>query len=275
MRTILEDSALVLDDAKQSSLVVADLHLGFSAEIRAAKGVAIPEEQDAMRARLESLIRKHHPAALYIVGDLKHTLSADSAFNWKTIPDFVGSISSLLPVTLIPGNHDGDLEALLPRSVAITDVRGKIIDAEDFPVGLLHGHTWPSEEVLSAGLVIMGHQHPSIRRTRSVPSPVAGAIGVKRSLGTFPVVMKSSLDTGCVRRSLRLPANHHTGKVELVILPSFNPLISGIALNDRDVVLDGPLFERGCIDLPASEVFSVDGVLLGTVGDLQQIQRND
>jgi len=275
MRTILEDSALVLDDGKQSSLVVADLHLGFSAEMSAAKGVAIPAEHDAMRLRLESLIRKHHAVALYILGDVKHTLSADRSFNWKTIPEFVGSISSMLPVTLIPGNHDGDLEALLPRSVTVTNVRGIVIGPGDSPVGLFHGHAWPSEEVLSAGLVVTGHQHPSIRRTRSAPSPVAGVMGVKRSLGTIPVVMKGILDTDCVRRNLGLSTEHYAKRAELVVLPSFNPLVSGIALNDRNPVFDGPVFERGCIDLLASEVFSVDGILLGTVRDLQQAQRNN
>ena len=98
---------------------------------------------------------------------------------------------------------------------------------------------------------------------------------MKRSLGTLPVVLKGHLDTDCVRRNLGLPTDHHTRRVEMVILPSFNPLVSGIALNDQYPVFDGPVFQRGCVDLFASEVFSVDGILLGTVRALQQAQRND
>ncbi len=56
----------------------------------------------------------------------------------------------------------------------------------------------------------------------------------------------------------------------LTTLPSFNQLISGIAVNSPRSEFQGPLFENSCVDVLESEIYSTDGLYLGTIGWMRE-----
>jgi len=269
METILEDKALVLHTEDYTALVITDLHLGYEVDLTNRTGAIFPSQHQNMLQRLENLIEKYGVEKIYILGDIKHTITVDSQYNWEVIPEFMNAISKLGRITIIPGNHDGNLEALLPRHATICDVRGMVIEDDTDSVGLIHGHAWPSVDLLETKVLVAGHNHPTVRRLKNVSSPKIGRPERYRSADIVPVVLRSNLDKNCIRNHLGVLNLDEEDKGILVTLPSFNELITGVYVNRPDFGLIGPLFDNGCADFPTSEVYSVDGIYLGTIESLQ------
>ena len=144
-----------------------------------------------------------------------------------------------------------------------------VIENDTDSVGLMHGHAWPSVDLLETKVLVAGHNHPTVRRLKNVSSPKIGRPERYRSADIVPVVLRSNLDKNCVRNHLGALNLDEEDKGILVTLPSFNELITGVYVNRPDVSLIGPLFDNGCADFPTSEVYSVDGIYLGTIESLQ------
>ena len=172
-------------------------------------------------------------------------------------------------MTVIPGNHDGDVIALLPRNVEMGDVHGERIVFDSHSVGLMHGHAWPSSDVLECDTIIMGHNHPTVRRVKDVSSSQIGRPDRIRSSHIIPVALKMKLDRDCVRRAqgqLEIQNRFST----LIVLPSFNDLLTGVYVNRPGVKLHGPFFENNCTAMNDVEVYSADGIFLGPMTLLQK-----
>ncbi|MHA2386304.1 MAG: metallophosphoesterase [Candidatus Thorarchaeota archaeon] len=256
METVFEDRALVIQTDDKTVLLIADLHLGYEHELYETKGVSFPSQHSKMLKRISTLSEKYSVSEVYVIGDVKHTITAHSHFNWSLIPDFMSGLSDLAPTCVIPGNHDGDLLPLLPRKVTVVDVHGIAI-GESEKVGLVHGHAWPSPEVLDSKILVIGHNHPTIRNVRAVDAPDLDRPDRRRYAGVIPVVLKSKLDKNCVRQGIG------------VLEPSFNEMFAGLQVNTPRTEFHGPIFENKCANLLASEVYSISGVYLGTVESLQ------
>ena len=92
---------------------------------------------------------------------------------------------------------------------------------------------------------------------------------MKRYAGSVPVILQSMLSKNCVRRHMGL-LEIDDDRAVLVTLPSFNQLISGLAINSSQSEMQGPFFENDCANLIDSEVYSTDGLFLGTVGWMRE-----
>jgi len=228
-----------------------------------------------MISRLKHLIHTYNIDRLFIIGDVKHSIMVDSAYNWSVVPEFMDELSAFVKIVIIPGNHDGDLEAILPRSVVLGSVQGTIFSDNGYSVGLIHGHAWPSREVLDSDLIVMGHTHPAIKREKRVTAPDLGRTERIRSLAWIPVILRSRLDKQCVRMKMGIEEETKDSEGKLLVLPGFNPLLTGISINRIDSELQGPFYTNGCIDFLDSDVLSTQGVFLGKVKLLRKkSQRN-
>ncbi|MFX1266201.1 MAG: hypothetical protein ACFFH0_12515, partial [Promethearchaeota archaeon] len=166
--------------------------------------------------------------------------------------------------------HDGDLLALLPRNVTLVDVRGAVIGEGEEAIGLLHGHSWPSPEVLGAQMLVIGHNHPTLRNVRTVDAPEIDRADRRRFAGVIPVILRSKLDKTCVRQSIGAPEAPDDSEGVVVTLPSFNELFSGVQVNTPKTTFYGPFFENGCASIVKSDVYSIAGLYLGTVESLRK-----
>jgi putative SbcD/Mre11-related phosphoesterase len=270
MEIILEDRGLIIRGDSVSALVISDLHLGIEEEISEERGIHFPLQDTIIIERIKALVCKYELSRLYITGDIKHTILADISYNWEILPEFMQSLTGIVETVVIPGNHDGDLESLLPRSIELADVHGIVIGEADEKVGLYHGHSWPAPELLETSLVIAGHSHPSVSRFRTVSRPEIGRRDRRRYAGSVPVVLNSKLQKNCVRQNLGMLEIPEDDKATLTTLPSFNQLISGISVNSPRSEFQGPIFESSCVDIPNTEVFSIDGLYLGTIGWMRE-----
>jgi putative SbcD/Mre11-related phosphoesterase len=270
MELLFEDRALILCFNEFTLLVVVDLHLGFESELLKRKGVAFPIQHPIMLKRLTKLIEKYEVDMLYILGDVKHTLGADCKYNWELLPEFLMTLQDMVELYIIPGNHDGNLESLMPRNMKLENVRGKIIKDESTSVGLFHGHAWPSAELLSARMFVIGHNHPTLHRYKMVSAPDTGRPERKRFGVIVPIIIKSKMDKNCVRQCIGSDVIQSDGFGTLISLPSFNELLAGVAVNKSNSNLSGPVFENNCVDFLSSGVYSIDEIYLGTVKSIRQ-----
>jgi len=85
-----------------------------------------------------------------------------------------------------------------------------------------------------------------------------------------PVVLNSELRKNCVRQHLGILEIPEDDKATLTTLPSFNQIITGIAVNSPRSDFQGPIFENSCVDILDTEVFSIDGLYLGTIGWMRE-----
>lgn len=270
MEIIFEDRGMIIRSEELSALIISDLHLGIEDEISEEKGVHFPLQHSNILDRVNSLVTKYDITELFIIGDVKHTIFTDTPYNWEILPEFMSNLNEIADTTVIPGNHDGDLESLLPRSVRLTDVRGIVIGKGREKIGLLHGHSWPDPLLLETSKIVIGHSHPSVNRFRVVSTPELGRSERRRFAGSVPVILQSQLSKNCVRRQMGLLEIEKDDRAILVTLPSFNQLISGLAVNLPRSEMQGTFFENSCTSLLDSEVFSIEGLFLGTVGWMRE-----
>lgn len=141
-----------------NALVVADLHLGCEAALE-YQGLSLPRMQTRrLKQTLIAYIKRLKPDRLVVAGDLKHNFSRNLIQEWNDVADFVRSISALVDVEVVRGNHDNYLGAILsefhlPLRSELRIGRFRII----------HGHFGAAQ-----GPTVMGHIHPSITLTDDV-----------------------------------------------------------------------------------------------------------
>jgi putative SbcD/Mre11-related phosphoesterase len=234
--------ALVIDDR---ILVVADLHIGMEMELKEA-GFILPSQTEKITDRLISILEDVRPERLVILGDLKHNIPKTSRQEWDDVPLLVQALQEYVEeVDVIPGNHDGGLGRMLPGTVRVRSPRGTTIG----DVGLFHGHAWPSKEVMSTKIAIMGHDHPTIMFVDNLGMKAAKRCWVR---------------TNFRRKSER----YETMPKELIVMPAFNDFCGGTPINDPKSKLLGPVLSNTFLVLNKSKIHLLDGTYLGVRSDL-------
>lgn len=191
------------NDAKDTYLIVSDLHIGFEEKFRGA-GVSFDSNAESMGKEISSLISSYRVTHLVINGDLKSSTDRISSAEWENIPRFFSKIPSSCPVTVIPGNHDGGLKHILPERVEISSPSGILIDNNL----VMHGHTKPISKFSNCRRMIIGHLHPIYQEKGS---PLSGqAVWVFLKLDRKKI-FQDILDT-----------DERDQLLDVLIMPSFN-----------------------------------------------------
>lgn len=255
-----EAALLVREDAGRA-LVVADLHLGFEREL-ATMGVNAPSQTGKLLKRLTSLLERVRPTRLLILGDVKHAVPRITEQEWFDVPDFFEKLSKLsLPVEVVPGNHDGDLEPLLPRSVVLHDARGVLLKSKRGLVGLFHGHAWPSRDLLQAKILVMAHSHPVVE--------LRDPLGFKL---IEPVWVTAKVRRGKLKGEYFKRRGQRFKELKartVIVMPAFNRLLFGKPINSvNKPTLLGPFFDAEAVNLDDADIYLQDGTYLGKLRNL-------
>lgn len=269
IRPLTPHPVLQIDHDSERSLIISDLHLGWEISF-AEKGIFIPSQTSRMLTRLLSVIENQKPDRLVIIGDVKQSIPRISLEEWRTIPLFFERLESAVSeVWVAKGNHDGDLEPLTPPSVRILPSSGFTL-GEAPRVGLFHGHAWPSTEVLTSNLLVMGHIHPVLWFQDNMGLWMVRQVWVRASC-------QGSRLTESLRRLRHLSDTAVTAGFpdsRVTIMPAFNDLLGGVSVNTFKGRLLGPLLGSRCIDLASAELYLLDGTYLGEVQQLGQPRGN-
>ncbi len=235
-----EPALLIADIA---AMVVADLHIGIEQELREA-GASIPSQTKTMEARLYRLIETYHIHDLYLLGDVKHNIPTSTIQERTDVKFFLQRLAEKVTVHILPGNHDGTIERLASPAVRIHPSSGLVLDG----IGLLHGHRWPSLELFACPQLVVAHTHPTILFT--------DRMGYK---SYEPCWLRGP----CLPKKLQEKAPHGACQ-QIIVLPAFNPLCGGIAVNTEPLL--GPVLSL--LDLPQTDVYLLDGTALGKIAEL-------
>jgi len=248
--------ALLLKIGKERAIVISDLHLGVEHEL-AERGISLPSQIPKLKTRLIELLKKHRGTRLIILGDVKHNVPITTWHEWRELPEFFADLAKLVKIDVIRGNHDGDLEGMVPREVTVHDPHGVVMGGGK-RVGLMHGHTWPAPELFNTELIIAGHNHPAIEFRDELGG---------RSIE--PIWLRAKLDPKKFPK--KLTPSPKKKLPELLVVPAFSELVGGAALNrgmPRELI--GPMFKAGAVKLDEAEAYLLDGTFLGKIRALRR-----
>jgi len=256
---LIDAPALVVKN-EEVSLVLADVHLGIEHDLYYS-GVNIPSQIARRLDRVIAYITEVKPDRVILLGDVKHNVPRTSYQEEDEVPYFLNEIAKHAVIDILPGNHDGGIERLVPKSpdIVLHDSRGAIIDG----VAYFHGHTWPDPSLLKVKHWVISHNHPTIKLTDIVGHTI-----------TKQAWIRARLDPDAVAANYKAEEFAGWADPELFIVPSFNELCGGIAFNEsfHDDLL-GPLFTSKAVHLEAAEVYLLDGTFMGSVEGLRQFSR--
>ena len=234
-------------------LVISDVHIGLEDRIK-RNGILIDSRKNTdelinlpMNIHLETGVKE-----LIILGDLKASIRIITRTEWDNVPYFLESLGKLFNIYLIPGNHDGNINQLLPENINIMRSHGMEIDNILFT----HGHTLPRIG-MNVEKIIVGHLHPIILKEGSILN--GNRIWVK-------ILLTKKNSSG-------KDHNINTRNIELIIMPHFNSILDYYSKINRNVSAGIPgksklplldkMINKMDWSIDKAFLFSMDGSLIG------------
>lgn len=228
---------------KEKILVVADLHIGIDCELK-NYGISQTDHTQKMIKNLLLICEKQKPEKIVLLGDIKHNIPNTTYRERQDVKNFLEQMINMGSVYLIPGNHDGFIEKIAPSDVKIKSSEGFIIEN----VGFVHGHRWPSEDIMNCEQIIMAHTHPCV---------------LFKDRLNYKTYEPCWVKTNFLQEKLKekYPSSNNPF---ILIIPAFNLLCGGTPINEDGVL--GPFGK--IIDLQKAEIYLLDGTNLGILNEL-------
>ncbi|MGQ9551672.1 MAG: metallophosphoesterase [Candidatus Bathycorpusculaceae bacterium] len=271
--------AALIKAQKTKTLAIADLHIGWEMAL-SEKGIHVPTQTPRILQRLTMLLVKHKPERLLILGDVKHTVASAEIGEWHDIPELFNELKRHVDeICVIRGNHDGNLEPLLPENVKLLPATGATFGE----VGFFHGHQWLSPMLLKCRTLIMGHVHPVVAFRDPAGFKITRQIWVKANCSgdqlSQILLQKNRIkieDTP--KETLQRHYGIKSKASQLFIMPSFNEFLGGRPINERKQSgkagterIVGPVLRSEAVDIDSSEIYLLDGTFLGTLNQLKHL----
>jgi uncharacterized protein len=225
-------------------LVVADLHIGIESELQ-THGVNLVSQTKNMINNFKKICKKYNPEQIVLLGDIKHNIPMSTISERKDVQNFLEEIIKIAKVHIVVGNHDGFINKLTPSAIDIHPSDGFTIEN----IGFAHGHSWPKKEVILCDQIITAHTHPTIMLTDRL-----------KHKSFEPCWINAKIDEEKIKEKYKTEKNP-----KILIMPAFNPLCGGIAINKDGIT--GPL--NKIIKIPISSVYLLDGTSLGLVKNIK------
>ena len=271
-------AAALIETGITKILVITDLHLGWENALR-DKGIHVPSQSSKILHRLVIILSKYKPDKLLILGDIKYTVVAAQLEEWHDIPAFFMSLKKYVKaMAIVRGNHDANLEPLLPENIKLLPATGTIIG----DIGLFHGHKWPSPMLLKCKTLIMGHLHPVVVFRDPVGFKITRQAWVKAKCDTTQLskilLQKQRIKIeGTPEKTVKKHYNFNPRTTQIFIMPSFNDFLGGRPINKtkprkkgQTPTIMGPVLRSEAVDLHNSEIYLLDGTYLGTLNQLRR-----
>lgn len=229
----------------ENCLVAGDLHIGVESHLGSKGFHIVSRTKDMHDALVDSC--DDDTTRLIVIGDVKDSVPGSTKQEYREIPDFFESLFETFDmIDVVRGNHDTNIEEFLPSRVKLRPATGLKLGG----VGFIHGHMWPSEDVMACNTLIMAHNHPAVMFRD----------GVGRQL-TEPCWFKGDFLKTSDERYRSLPEH-------FVVVPAFNRMLGGSPVNVREEDLLGPVLNSGLLDLDNAHLYLLDGIDLGKRADL-------
>jgi len=244
-RIIPSKPALILEGEKKN-LIVTDIHIGFesnmaSNEIFIGKNSTINETIQ----ELSDIIDSENPDSVILLGDIKSSIKNISKNEWDEVPLFFKKISEKCDIILIPGNHDANIQRLVPDNITMISSTGMVEEN----ILLTHGHTLPSENFSHVDKIIMGHIHPVFFQEDSIINGQRVWVSIKTDKeNIFP---------------------NKTGEIEITIVPSFNKYFYATHRKQYKKSIS-PIINK-INEISKAKIITLDGTIIGNESNINQV----
>jgi putative SbcD/Mre11-related phosphoesterase len=230
-------------------MVIGDLHIGVESHL-GSKGFHLPSRTAELRDVLLNI--SGDATRLIVIGDVKDSVPGSTKQEYREIPDFFNTMLERFNIVdVVVGNHDTQIEEFLPKHVNVIPATGLVVG----DTGLVHGHTWPSADVMSSETLIMAHNHPTVM--------------FRDGIG------KRSTEQCWFRAEFTDAESVYDQRPnEVIMIPSFNRLLGGSPVNVKGEGFLGPLMNSGMVDAENARVFLLDGTYLGKRRNLMVEDRD-
>jgi putative SbcD/Mre11-related phosphoesterase len=243
---IISGKPALLIEGQKKYLVVTDLHIGFestfsSNKISLGKNTTINETI----GELSEIIEAQNPEAVILLGDVKSSIKNISKMEWNDVPLFFEKIKKKCDIVLIPGNHDANIQRLVPKDISLISSTGMIDDN----ILYTHGHAMPSKNISHIRKIVMGHIHPVFFQEGSIVNGERVWVSIKTDKGEiFP---------------------SESGEIEIIIIPSFNKYF--YATNKKKYKKStSPIIEK-IKKISSAKIVTLDGTIIGDETILDQV----
>lgn len=243
-RLVPSKPALVLEGQKKY-LVITDIHIGFestmaSNEIFTGKNSTINETI----SEIQEIIDLENPDSVILLGDVKSSIKSISKSEWDEVPMFFEKLSSKCDVILVPGNHDANIQRLVPDNISMISSTGMVEEN----VLLTHGHTMPPENFSHVDKIIMGHVHPVFFQEDSVINGQRVWVSLKTEKeDIFP---------------------NKSGELEITIIPSFNKYFYATHRRQYKKSIS-PIIDK-IKSVSKARIVTLDGTIIGNESIIDQ-----
>ena len=244
-RIIPSKPALILE-GERKNLIVTDIHIGFesnmaSNEIFIGKNSTINESIQ----ELSDIIDSEKPDSVILLGDVKSSIKNISKNEWDEVPLFFKKIREKCDVILIPGNHDANIQRLVPDNITMISSTGMVEEN----ILLTHGHTLPSENFSHVDKIIMGHLHPVFFQEDSIINGQRVWVSIKTEKeNIFP---------------------NKTGEIEITIVPSFNKYFYATHRKQYKKSIS-PIINK-IDEISKAKIITLDGTIIGNESNINQV----
>jgi putative SbcD/Mre11-related phosphoesterase len=252
IKIVANEPALIIEqkekNKKKSTLVIADLHIGIETEL-GTENLA----RNAIKKMIDNiieLIKETKADSLILVGDIRHKLPSEKEY-WQVmseeeeiehrisieVPDMLFRIKKEcnVDIKIIPGNHDGGLKSYFETSDEI-----KIEN-----IGIIHSHKWPSQELMKdIDTLIVAHSHPAVIFQDEFGYKTKTKVWIRGELNS---------------KELKTQYDNINKQISIIMMPAFNPLIIGSAINTEKKKFLGPILKEEMLKIDKIEVFLLDG----------------
>jgi metallophosphoesterase superfamily enzyme len=187
----------------------------------------------------------YRPKDIIFLGDIKHNIPILTFQERNDVKNLLKKIQSFGLIHILPGNHDGNIKKIIPEDVILHPSDGFIYEN----IGFIHGHRWPDIRLMKCDQIIIGHTHPTIM--------LSDRLGYK---SFEPCWIKGKFIKSKIEEKYS-----NTKNPQILVMPAFNPLCGGIAVNMDGI--SGPFGK--IMDIKNSQVYLLDGSYLGYVKDIK------
>jgi len=271
--------AAMVRTKKTKTLLIADPHIGWEMALQ-EKGIHVPSQTPKILKKLTAILSEYKPQQLVIVGDVKYTVVSTELGEWHDVPDFFSQLQRYIgDIAIVRGNHDANIEPLLPENVKLLPATGIVIG----DVGVFHGHKWPSPALLGCKTLVMGHLHPVVVFRDPAGFKVTRQVWMRAHCDTEALarilLQKHRVKIeGSVAETLQKHFKVRLKSKEIFIMPSFNDFLGGRPVNEAkprkeigSAALIGPVLRSEAVDVDNAELYLLDGTYLGTLNQLRSL----
>lgn len=223
----------------KKALIIGDVHFGMEKRLL-EKGIYDNTFSQRMEKRIERLLEETKASKLIIAGDVKDEITVLD----ETTLQMVNALCEKTEVIVVKGNHDGGIEK---TNATVVDPSGLVFGQ----LGVIHGHSWPSEEVMCAKWIVSAHQHPQLALTDR---------SGKRHYSSCWLVADANPS------QIEKYYERFNKKSKLILMPAFNPLVGSPLKMDEHL---GPVLNNNLFKLNDALLFTMHGTFIGKLKDTE------